>query len=151
DHAVAGAQEQTGGETEQREAPVRGQDVRGTHSCGRRDLLPGLDVRPLGIGPDVLGLGGDRVAHTGKPAEEVLVPAQFHDLVEAVELLHLRDRQPERELVELLDLGDDDAAPVGHRTTLRAACFLGETGVEWLKPSWRATNPRRARMTTADE
>src|ERR1044072_7195834 len=31
------------------------------------------------------------------------------------------------------------------------ACFLRVTGVEWPKSRWRATHPRRARMTTADQ
>jgi hypothetical protein len=62
---------------------------------------------------------------SGERPEEVLVPAQLHDLVEAVKLLDLRDRHAEGELIELLELGDDDAAPVRHGATLRRnRCLL---------------------------
>ena len=56
DDAVARSQEQAGSEPEQREAAVRREDVRRARAGSGRDLVPEVDVRLLGIEPDVFEL-----------------------------------------------------------------------------------------------
>src|SRR6188474_1894974 len=109
---------------EEREAAVSRHDVGQARARHGRDLVTEVDERLLGVEPDVLELCVDRVEHSRQWPEEVLVPAQLDDLVEAVEFLHLRDGHAERELVEPLELRDDDAAPVRHGATLRRKSVL---------------------------
>ena len=66
----------------------------------------------------------DRVENSRQGPEEVLVPAELDDVVEAVELLDLRHRHAQGELVELLQLGNDDAAPIGHGANSTAKTAL---------------------------
>ena len=94
--------------------PCAGRMFVGLRAGSGRDLVPEVDVRLLGIEPDVFELAVDRVENSRQRSEEVLVPAQLDDGVEAMELLHLGDRQTEGELVESLEVGDDDATPIGH-------------------------------------